>query len=448
MLAIILNVVLSSLAFGQIQGKVELFEALKTAKGGDVLELDGVFEGGVGFGKLKYPDGEPLTIDGMGKTIFKGKPGLSVMDCHNLTVRNIRVEGGVDLNDSYPEFGMRNVSLVGLTVRGPASNGIFMGGHNIDGVFIKNCDVRYIIGGSHAIYLSGGHWDGDYPPIRNVVIYGCIVGYTPGGRNAIQLNGRFDGALIEWNLLQHAQLNGITLIGVQNAVVRHNASYGHNRGSGVVVFDYADGWAHYYNCYETQADIDAFRACHHPSRNILIERNTFVVGPHQFSKDPWHDDDPTENHAGVLVNNAVHSGFSIYKDGQYIDIPRPGTEFDFPSDKIIIKDNVIHTPCLNVLDIYNPHEASVTEVIGNMIYCTKPGIPYIGKSPKVKLLVGNFIEDPDFRQPPKYGFVDLGVNPGYEWEEFKTAFDPFSWPAKQKGKGVGIKADVIWIKGR
>jgi hypothetical protein len=463
-------------ASAQVQNTTELYEALKTAKGGDVIELFGTFEG-VGLGKLKYPDGQPLILDGKGKAIFTGKPGLSVMDCWNIVICNATVYGGVDLNDSYPEIGLRNVSLIGLTVRGPAARGIFLGAHNANGLFIKNCDVRFFPGGTHDIYMSGGHWDPSWPPVRNVVIQGCIIGVNPAARNGIQFNGRFDGGLIEWNLIHHAQLNGITLIGCRDFIVRNNVSYGHNRGSGVVVYDYSSQWAPYFNFYETQADIDSFRATHWPCQNILIERNTFVVGPKRFSIDPWHSDDPTKSHPGILLNNAVHSGFTInipdgieevakldignfetpepdwypveqaMESGQYIDIPRPGQEFNYPYKDIVIRDNIIHTPSLNIIDIYNAHEAQETSLIGNMVYSTKPGVPCIGKHSKVKLCIGNFIEDPAFRAPPKYGFVDLGIYPEYDWTKFKTSFDPFSWPGKWKGKGAKVKFDVFWVKG-
>jgi hypothetical protein len=173
----------------------------------------------------------------------------------------------------------------------------------------------------------------------------------------------------------------MTSIGVQNGRFNNNISYGHNRGSGIVIYDYASHWAPYYNNYATQADIDEFKSCHHPCQNIIVDHNTFVVGPKQFSKDAWHYDDPTDGHPAVLLNNAVHSGFKVYvpneppaTGGKYVEI-----KFDYPTKGIHISKNILHGPSPNLIDIYNAHEAAETDLLFNMGWVTGPGVPCIGK---------------------------------------------------------------------
>jgi hypothetical protein len=401
--------------------------------------------------------------------IFRGKHlvihGTVVcMDVHDVKLHKIKIIGAVELNDSYPEKGLKNIELSWLTIHGTGSRGIFMGGHNISGVNIHHCVVLYNIGGTHNCYLTGAHWKSEWPPVKDVRVAYCLFGYTPGGRNNLQFNGRFDGGVIEWNTFQHAQLNGITLIGCQNFIVRHNISYGHNRGSGIVIYDYASHWKQYYNNFETQADIDAFRECHWPCQNVKVVRNTFFVGPKRFSIDPYHSDDPQDGHPAILINNAVHSGFFIYVsegegdsppeydwrnppepdwygaeeglDGSYVDIPRPGQEFSFPPKSFIVRNNILVSPDPKMLECYNAAEAKETRFDGNMVWCYHNGIPYVVGYENLGSADDNILMDPKFVDGiPEYGFVNLGEEPLFNWEEFESKFNPFTWRGRKLKKG-------------
>ncbi|MFH1998650.1 MAG: hypothetical protein ABIK28_03170, partial [Planctomycetota bacterium] len=233
----------------------------KCGNQGGLIHLKGIFYTGLKVKKTHFTD--KLVIDGHNKTMLYGFYGtfqqfdpanppprswnvLELMDCGNVEVKNLEVWGGCDwtahIDDSYPEIGVRNVTFNNLIIRYGAPRCLFMGGHNIDGVTIKNCVVRENMYGdtTHAIYLSGGHWDGNYPPIRNVKILNNEVCYA-GGRHCLQINGRFENVQITGNLLYHGELAGISLIGVQNAYVAENAIYGNNRQA-IVLYDYKDGW--------------------------------------------------------------------------------------------------------------------------------------------------------------------------------------------------------------
>ena len=454
----------------------ELQTALSLAKGGDIVYVNGTWSATLQFGKLKYPDETPLVIDGQNKT--KLLKGLSVMDCHNLTVQNMDVTGsngsaGVDINDSYPDIGIKNVTFKGLNIHDVGPRGIFMGGHNIDGVCIIGCTITRIIDGTHGIYLTGGHWKPEYPAIRNIRIENCDVSYIIAGRNDIQLNGRFDGVVILNNRVRHAQLNGFTLIGCQNVLVEENEVYGCNRGTGLVIYDYASHWAPYYNYFETPEDIAAFCATHHPCQNIMARKNTFVVGPTRYSVDAYHSDDPTANHPAILINNAVHSGFMFYVAGEataidrskidYLEPPEPDwdamklgrvfgddyiyKQFDFPPKNIVIKDNILVGPSENLLDIYNAAEAVETALVGNMTWVLDGTTPCIHGATKLKYVAGNIVVDPEFKTAAQYDFVNLIKTPGYDWREHKTKFNGLSWPGKQAKKGRTYKVNSgIWTR--
>jgi hypothetical protein len=396
---------------------------------GNTVHLSGEFKGPMGIGKMTFEPGDPLVIDGHGATTILG--GMSVMDCHHVTFKGIKFIGPVELNDSYPDIGLKGITFQHCGFEFGHPRGLFMGGHNIEGIAAEDCYFLYTIGGTHNVYMTGGHWRSDYGPVKDVRFSRCIFGYAPAGRNNLQLNGRFDGVRVEDCLFMHAQLNGITAIGVQNGVFKNNISYGHNRGSGIVIYDYASHWAPYYNHFETQADIDEFKSCHHPCQNIIVDRNTFVVGPKQFSKDAWHYDDPTDGHPAVLINNAVHTDY-----------------FEYPTEGIHISKNILHGPSPNLIDIYNAHEAAETDLLYNMGWVTGPGVPCIGKCGQVKASIGNFIKNPDFKKKPRYGWVSLTSFPTYDWNQHSTKFDAFSWPGKVAGVGAPVEVEqVFWTKG-
>jgi hypothetical protein len=306
-----------------------------------------------------------------------------------------------------------------------------MGGHNIDGVTIQDCVVREAMYGdvTHVIYLSGGHWNGCYPPMRNINIIGNEVCYA-GGRHCIQLNGRFENVRIKYNKLYHGELAGLSLIGVQNCVVEENEIYGNNRQA-IVIYDYKDGW-YDPNIPET---VQAWLTCHHPNQNILIRKNTIVLGPHQYKVDPWHNNDP-KKHTAVLINNEVHPEIGCY-----------------PPKDFVIRDNVFYSPNDAIINFYHQAEAKATRVFRNMIWTTKPGAtanvkaPYMTGQIEIPYLEQvvpywyhkNIFVDPKFKMVPEYPFINLCQNPYYNWADHESESDLYSEIAKKKKKGKTYK---------
>jgi hypothetical protein len=396
----------------------------------------------ISLGKILCPDNNPLRIVGNGCSTNS----ITIMDCHNIIVEWFKVTGknyngcSVELNDSYPEIGLKNIKIKGIDIDVLyGGRGIFTGGHVMNGIKIVQCHIRGPILGTHGIYCSGGHWDSVYPPCSDFVIRGNTIELQPGGRNCLQFNGRFENVDISNNSFSHSQLNLITLIGVRKAKIYNNTGYGANRGSFIVVYDYASHWAPYYNYFRTQADIDLFCETHWSCQDIDVEHNTAVVGPKRFSVDAYHSDDPTAGHPWALINNAVHSGFLFWDPTIKKHIEHPG--FEFPTKNINLRYNIMASPNPNLIDTYNKHEGEQTTLIKNMLFTASPKPIVVGQSGIIAGAADNIIKNPDFHQWPKYGFVDMIQHPTFPWDQFKSSFDGFSEPGYHAK--VGRKSPIF-----
>jgi hypothetical protein len=426
----------------------EFQQALQQAGPGDTIHVSGKWNKPMSLGKMKYLEGAPLKIIGPCTV-----PNISIMDCHYVEIDGLTVVGGypgqmagINLNDSYPEIGLKGIKLKNGVILPPAGpRGIFLGGHNVQDIKIVKYIIVGPIGGTHGIYFSGGAFNENWPAIQDVVIRGCTIELQPGARNGIQFNGKYLRGIIANNLIRHAHLNGITLIGCQDYEVTNNVVYGCERGTGAVVYDYAHSWAAYYNYFETQADIDLFNARHWPNQRIHIHHNTFVVGPKAFCNWPGNNEDPTKNHPAILINNGIHSGFTFWKPGPLLDgggqhVPHPG--WSFPTEDIWIQKNILYSPNLKMIAIYHEHEAAATSITSNIFWSTKEGEPYIDHVDKLKTIAGSLNIHPGFSEPI-YDYVDMELTPNYDWTTFQTQFDAFSLPGFRRGIGKKFPMPVL-----
>lgn len=418
----------------------------------DLVHLEGVFHAGLRPKMTKYPG--HVIFDGHNQTLLYGFEGpfqdfdpanppartygtLGIMDVHNFTARNMSVWGGnsqaVSLDDSYPSVGIKNVHLENIKVRYGASRGIFMGGNNIEGIYIDNCEVQETCYGdtTHNIYLSGGHWNPDYPPIRKIRIRNTTCKYS-GGRHGIQLNGRFDDVVIHGNKLYHNELAGLSLIGCQNVYVTENEIYGNQR-QGIVIYDY---WDHHYFDLENPESVEKWKKCHHPNDRIMIRNNTIFVGPTQWHKDFYHNNNPYK-HGCILVNNNIND----------LGIP-------YRQHQIAIWKNVLVSPWSPILKYGGTLEAIACYVGDNLMWTEEawgtPGIelPYGDgfysidwlQENATKWYKDNIILDPKFVQRPEYQFVDRTQTPYFNvGVDHQTKADLFSKVAAELGKGKTYK---------
>jgi len=385
-----------------------------------------------------------LTINGNGVTV--AERGIGVQDCHNIVLKNFIVDSGtlsgasLELNDSNANIGLDNVTFDNIVVLPQkGGRGAFLGGYRAKDIKFLNCTILGPIEGTHGIYMSGGHYNPDYY-CEGFVIKGCKISMQPGGRNCIQFNGRFKDIVIVNNELSHAQLNLITLIGVQGCIIRNNFGYGANRGTAVVVYDYASHWGPWYNYFEDQENIDEFNTKHWPNQDIVIEYNSFVGGPSQFSIDAYHKDDPTDGHPSILINNAVHSGFLMWNPNVGKHVIHEG--WDFPPKNFIIRYNVLWSPNANIVDTYNKAEGLATLLQGNLFWNTSGKPPYVGQSGVVGGNINNTYEDPKFKLP-EYGFVNLDISPNYNWNKFPTWWWPYSKIAQTNSVGSKIPPIIV-----
>ena len=428
----------------------------KVGGNNDLVHLEGTFYTGLRPKMTKYPG--HVTFDGHDQTLLYGFEGpyqdfdpanppartykaLSIMDVHNLTVRNLSVWGGnsqaVSLDDSYPSVGIRNIHLENIKVRYGASRGIFMGGNNIEGIYIDNCEVQETCYGdtTHNIYLSGGHWNPDYPPIRKVRIRNTMCKYT-GGRHDIQLNGRFDDVVITGNKLYHAELAGLSLIGCQNVLVAENEIYGNQR-QGIVLYDYWDD--HYFDITDPES-VEKWKGCHHPNDRILIRNNTIFVGPTQWHKDFYHNNKPYK-HGCILVNNNIND----------LGIP-------YRQHQIGFLNNVLVSPWSPILRFGGTLEAIACYAHGNLMWtedewkapCIE--LPYGDGSYSIdwlqenapKWYKDNVILDPQFVQRPEYQFVDRTKTPHFNFGvDHQTKADLYSQPAAALKKGKTYNKNLM-----
>jgi hypothetical protein len=406
----------------------------------DGLKITGKFEELLveGHGSLLFAfNGDPENFDPLS---MPGRTwgGLYLSDCHNVTVHNLEVWGGamqaVHLDDSYPSTGLYNARLEDVTVYYGSPRGIFMGGHNISGVSLVRCKVRETCYGdtTHGIYLSGGHWRGDYPAVKGTRIQDCEVSYS-GGRHGIQLNGRFDGVLIKGCRSFHNQRTSLSLIGTQNVTVEDCVFWG-NCDQGMVVYDYFDYG--YFNINEPEE----FKACHHPNKNILVRNCTIAVGDKPWKIDEWHHHNPKGKPA-VLVNCNLGELFP-----------------DFRPAGIEIEKCVLWTPWKNLVEFGHSFDASATKLDGNLCWGAEgePLGTVTGKHVYTLTQLQqqapshyrhNIFKKPEFVEKPNYTCVDLTQIGPFNFAHHSSHANLYSKPAADAGVGAKLPHPHVHVEG-
>ena len=422
---------------------------------GGTIYTEGTFYNGLKISKTKYPAGQPLIVDGQEKTLFYGFEGPydpetfdplkmpnrtygipTIMDCHNVVFKNFTTWGGqmdaLALDDSYPDIGLRHITLDNINVRYGRKRGIFMGGHNIQYINIYNCTVTETVYGdvTHGIYLTGGAWTNKsiYGPVKYIDIRNTKVTLS-GGRHGLQLNGRFEFVNIEGCEFANNQLCGISLIGCRWVFIHDNLIWGNNK-QGIVIYDDKHDW------YPPSMTEEQWLAAHHANGLIFIYQNTIFIGPHAWMHDPYHWNIP-DNQPCILVNNKVNSDLF---PNRYHNL------------KISIYDNVMASPWPSMIQFWHSQEALVTLVHGNLMWTyhkdkKSPIVSIYGygdftveslqNNPKCKpWYSNNIIADPEFAFKPEYDYINLNEPPyEFDFSNFYSYADLYSYIAKRLGKG-------------
>ena len=358
---------------------------------------------------------------------------LNIMDVHGLHVDNFEVWGGitegVTLNDSYPEIGINGVELSNLLVRYAAKWGIFSGGLNIQNLTIRDTLVTetcyYQKISEHGIYLSGGGWPGNtHGPMKNIKIKRVICTLS-GGRHGLQVNAAADGVEIEDSVFFLNQLGGISLIGCKNVKVRGN-QIAMNHRAGITLYNYK-------YCYDFNdpESVEEYKRVMVKMENILIEKNTIVVGPKTWTFDKYHHNTPA-NQPCIAVNNKVNKAFY------------------WPASNIVVQNNVLCNPCNEkMIEFSGTQEAWATYVFNNMMATKKEhakpsiSVPYgsglysVEDLEKIKsdMYRGNKDADPGFADDPSHnGPVDMDDNPDWS-KDIEFIGNLYSNKAKLEGCG-------------
>lgn len=392
--------------------------------------------------KAIYPENDPYVIDGGFYT------HVSIMDCHNVILKNADIIGGIGLNDSYPEIGLKNITIENCFIHDSGTTKpIFMGGSNIEGIFILNNKIGRTYDSTHGIYLSGGHWKPEWPPIRNIVIKGNTIGLGPAGRNGIQCNGRFLGGDISDNYIFCFEMNGINLIGCQNFKVSGNIIAGNNRGC-IGIYNYID--SSYFNVFD-EKEMDRWLGCHFENTNIVFNDNILVVGPHQFHKNKWHNNDPTKGYPVIFIKDNCPGDvdkamYYLRKDEEafkeflikHSQNPEKPEEYELwiaeylfelkekykmPTGFILGYGNTIWTPNPCIIQAQDVTDVDNLYFMHNQLWSTSTKQMYGDFQQQMADITGNSIIEPTF-DLPEYPFIDMIKYPNYDWKTFVFKFNP------------------------
>ncbi|MBU0754275.1 MAG: right-handed parallel beta-helix repeat-containing protein, partial [Planctomycetes bacterium] len=223
-----------------------------------------------------------------------GWGGVSINESSYLTVENLWVCGRRQCNVEILNSDWITIRYI-ISCRSD-KHGLFTGG-SFHHLVIECCrfyEQMYGSTSSHGIYISGGHWDPELPPVRYVWIRYCECYYN--GRHGIQLNGRIENVAIDHCNIHHNVLGGISLIGVRNATINRNLIYKNNK-QGVILYTYFDD--DYWDINDPDS-VAHWKLTHWPIENIHVDHNTIYMDDIPWYIDEWTSYNPTY-HAGILI---------------------------------------------------------------------------------------------------------------------------------------------------
>lgn len=218
-----------------------LQKAANSVRAGDlVLVADGTYTG-----MQVRADGTasaPITFRADGQNVVVNAPNSSTPDNINLEGADYVVIDGFKVENA-PRVGIRAVTSVGdvihgNTVTGSGLTGILTG-FAVDVEISDNVSSGALT--QHGIYVSNSSTADDNPVVRGNE---CFDNY----QNGIQFNGDcnaggdgiISGAVIEDNIVHHNNWKGLSLISLQNSLIRNNIIYDNGLSAGAGGIHLAD----------------------------------------------------------------------------------------------------------------------------------------------------------------------------------------------------------------
>jgi len=386
-----------------------------------------------------YSEKSPLIVDGQGKTVFGYDAPLNLQDCQWVIVRNCEFHGGAGFNNSLKDYSkcLAYIRIEGCVFK---YGQIFAGGYTYHDIEMFRCLVDQVIYNgnvTHAIYFSGGHWEGSIgmPHPNNLFIVGCKIRWA-GGRHGIQVNGCYDRVRIQNNVIYGCALAGFQGIGIDDFIVSGNLFFAENRRSGVIVYDYWD------QAYWSMENLEEWKQCHHPNANWTICYNTFAVGPHSWGN--WWEGSKPDKRPAIHINNEVNG------------------QIDYPPGKIWIFNNILASPWAPMIQFDDLASACQTTIARNLMWTyDATQVPMITANSDVpvephwldipslekyfpQLYWGNVVADPKFKiWPPEYPDASqIPPPPNYDWGQNPMKFNFYS-PIGAR-RGFGRPASWYW----
>ncbi|MFH1999210.1 MAG: right-handed parallel beta-helix repeat-containing protein, partial [Planctomycetota bacterium] len=270
-----------------------------------------------------------------------GWGGISFNESSHIWVENFKVQGRCQSNVEL--LNSDNITIRYIEAFRSDKHGLFTGGsfHDLTIECCKFYEQIYGSSASHGVYISGGHWNPDLPPVRNVTIRYVESYYN--GRHGIQFNGRMENVVIEHCDLHHNILGGISLIGARNILVQHNRIYKNNK-QGIILYTYVDTSYWDPNDQESMAH---WLATHWTIENVLIRNNSIYM-----DHDPWYVDE------WVYYKPYYHAAVYMVDTSKMLP----------PYKNIWIMNNIIYNHSDMVIHIGNPEFLMSVRGISNLFY--------------------------------------------------------------------------------
>jgi hypothetical protein len=296
-----------------------------------------------------YP-GETVVLDAFLKpfnpkvkpfTMECGWGGICFSESSHIIVENFVVMGRCIGNIELLNSDYITVRFI-TSARGD-KHGLFTGG-SFEHLTIEACkfyENMYGSTASHGVYISGGHWNPDLPPVRNIWIR-YVESYF-NGRHGIQFNGRIEDVVVEHCNLHHNVLGGLSLIGVRNCRAHHNLMYKNNK-QGIILYTYFDD--HYWDPDDPES-LEHWKATHWTIEDIQLDHNTIYMDDMPWYIDEWVAYNPTY-HAGIYMVDS--------------------TDLLPPFKNIFIHNNIIYNHSDMVVNFANIEHVPGTVSVLNLYY--------------------------------------------------------------------------------